>query len=66
MAESGIRDADDVGRLADVGYQAVLVGESLVRAPDRRAAVRALAGHARGTSRRRPPSWGETAVTTCW
>ena len=31
--------------LADAGYQAVLVGESLIRAPDRRAAVRALTGH---------------------
>ncbi len=45
VAESGIGGADDVRRLADVGYQAVLVGESLVRAPDRRAAVRALSGH---------------------
>jgi len=45
VAESGIRDGDDVARLADVGYQAVLVGESLVRAPDRRSAVRALSGH---------------------
>ncbi len=45
VAESGIRDGDDVARLADVGYQAVLVGETLVRAPDRRSAVRALSGH---------------------
>jgi indole-3-glycerol phosphate synthase len=45
VAESGIRDGNDVARLADVGYQAVLVGESLVRAPDRRSAVAALSGH---------------------
>jgi indole-3-glycerol phosphate synthase len=45
VAESGIRDEGDARRLADAGFQAVLVGESLVRAPDRRAAVRALAGH---------------------
>ena len=45
VAESGIGGGDDVRRLADVGYQAVLVGESLVRAPDRRCAVRALSGH---------------------
>lgn len=54
VAESGIRDADDARRLADAGYQAVLVGESLVRAADRRAAVRALVGHpigARGSLR---------------
>ena len=44
VAESGIRDADDVRRLADAGYQAVLVGETLVRAPDRRAAVADLVG----------------------
>lgn len=45
VAESGIRGAHDARRLADSGYQAVLVGESLVRAPDRRAALRELAGH---------------------
>jgi indole-3-glycerol phosphate synthase len=44
VAESGIRDADDVRRLADAGYQAVLVGETLVRSPDRRAAVADLVG----------------------
>jgi indole-3-glycerol phosphate synthase len=44
VAESGIRDAADVRRLADAGYQAVLVGETLVRAPDRRAAVAELVG----------------------
>ena len=31
-----IGGGDDARRLADVGYQAVLVGESLIRAPDRR------------------------------
>jgi indole-3-glycerol phosphate synthase len=45
VAESGIRGPADVGLLADLGYQAVLVGESLVRATDRRDAVRALVGH---------------------
>ena len=45
VAESGIGGHDDVARLADAGYQAVLVGESLIRAPDRRDAVRALTGH---------------------
>ncbi len=47
VAESGIRDADDVRRLADAGYQAVLVGETLVRAEDRRAAVADLVGAGR-------------------
>jgi indole-3-glycerol phosphate synthase len=44
VAESGIRGPDDAERLAAAGYQAVLVGESLVRAGDRSAAVAALAG----------------------
>lgn len=42
IAESGIRDADDGARLAEAGYDAVLVGESLVTAKDPAAAVRAL------------------------
>jgi indole-3-glycerol phosphate synthase len=49
VAESGIGGEDDVARLAEVGYQAVLVGESLIRAPDRAAAVRALTGHRVGS-----------------
>ena len=44
VAESGIRDVHDVRRLADAGYQGVLVGEALVRAADRPGAVRALTG----------------------
>lgn len=42
VAESGIGNGDDARRLADAGYQAVLVGESLVRSPDPAAAVAAL------------------------
>jgi indole-3-glycerol phosphate synthase len=45
VAESGIRDADDARRLAEAGYDAILVGESLVRADDRVGALRALVGH---------------------
>jgi indole-3-glycerol phosphate synthase len=45
VAESGIRDADDAGRLAEAGYDAVLVGETLVRADDRAATLRTLVGH---------------------
>jgi indole-3-glycerol phosphate synthase len=44
VAESGIRDSNDVHRLADAGYRAVLVGETLVRSGDRRAAVSGLLG----------------------
>ena len=42
VAESGIRSADDARRLADAGYDAVLVGESLVTAPTPGDAVRSL------------------------
>lgn len=42
VAESGVRDPDDVRRAAADGADAVLVGESLVTAPDPRAAVAAL------------------------
>jgi indole-3-glycerol phosphate synthase len=42
VAESGIRDGDDVARLGDAGYDAVLVGESLVTTDDAAAALRSL------------------------
>ena len=42
VAESGIRDGDDVARLRDAGYDAVLVGESLVTADDPAVALREL------------------------
>jgi indole-3-glycerol phosphate synthase len=42
VAESGIRNGDDVRRLADAGFDAVLVGEALVASADPAAAVRAL------------------------
>ncbi len=49
VAESGIRDASDARRLADAGYDAILVGETLVRAEDRVAQLKALLGHPVGT-----------------
>jgi len=42
VAESGITGPDDAARLAAAGYDAVLVGESLVKAADPSAAVAAL------------------------
>ena len=54
VAESGIRDGDDARRLAEAGYQAILVGESLMRAGDRRAALGGLVGHPVGRSPVRP------------
>ncbi len=51
VAESGVRDAADAASLAAAGFDAVLVGESLLIAPDRAGAVEAL----RVTRCRRPP-----------
>jgi len=42
VAESGVRDAADARSLRAAGYDAVLVGESLVTSPDPAAAVREL------------------------
>lgn len=47
VAESGVRGAGDAARLAEAGYHAVLVGESLVTAGDPRAGVAALRAIAR-------------------
>jgi indole-3-glycerol phosphate synthase len=44
VAESGIKTHDDVARLRAAGFDAFLVGESLLRQNDRAAAVAALVG----------------------
>ncbi|HKO01510.1 MAG TPA: indole-3-glycerol phosphate synthase TrpC [Thermoanaerobaculia bacterium] len=44
VAESGIKTRQDVDRLAAAGFNAFLVGESLLRQNDRAGAVRALVG----------------------
>lgn len=43
VSESGIRDREDVVRLGDAGVDAILVGETLLRAPDPEAAARTIA-----------------------
>jgi indole-3-glycerol phosphate synthase len=53
VAESGIRDGEDARRLAAAGYRAVLVGETLMTAGDRRAVLGSLAGHPVGEQVRR-------------
>jgi indole-3-glycerol phosphate synthase len=58
VAESGIRDQGDARRLAEAGYRAVLVGETLMRAGDRRGAVASLVGHPVGRSVGQPGSVG--------
>jgi indole-3-glycerol phosphate synthase len=42
VAESGIKSADDVRRLKETGVDAVLIGESLMRATDRKAFLKEL------------------------
>ncbi len=49
VAESGIRDADDVRTMATFGADAILVGESLVKAPDMASMTRELSGQRRGS-----------------
>lgn len=44
VSESGIKDRKDIVRLHQAGVQAVLVGETLMRAPDRVRAVQELLG----------------------
>lgn len=52
VAESGIRTAADVDRLGAAGFDAILVGESLMRQPDLTAAASALVGRRKLPRRR--------------
>lgn len=44
VSESGIKSAQDVAALRDAGVDAVLVGETMMRAPDKRAKLAELRG----------------------
>ena len=44
VSESGIRTRDDVAKLADAGFRAMLVGESLMREADVERATRLIFG----------------------
>ena len=44
VSESGLRAGSDLDRLSDAGFNAFLIGESLMQAPDPAAALRALLG----------------------
>lgn len=46
VSESGIRSADDIKALYENGTDAVLIGETLMRAPDKKAALSELKGGA--------------------
>ena len=48
VSESGIRTPEDMRTLCENGTDAVLIGEMLMRAPDRQAALRALKREAAG------------------
>jgi indole-3-glycerol phosphate synthase len=51
VAESGLETREDVGRMAEAGADAVLVGTALARLHDPRAALSALTGVARHSRR---------------
>ena len=44
VSESGVKDAADVRAAREMGADAVLVGEALMRAPDKRAKLKQLRG----------------------
>ena len=44
ISESGVRNSDDVARLRELGADGVLVGETLMRAADKKAAMAELRG----------------------
>jgi indole-3-glycerol phosphate synthase len=50
VSESGISTPEDIRRLKEAGIVAALIGESLVKSPDRRAAIAGLLGIQRGRS----------------
>ena len=44
VSESGVKSASDVALLTDIGADAVLIGETLMRAPDKKAKLNQLRG----------------------
>ena len=44
VSESGVKTAEDVAGLAAIGADAVLIGETLMRAPNKTAKLRELKG----------------------
>ena len=64
VAESGVRDRDDAQRLADAGYDAILVGETLVTSGDPALAAAAARVAARSRRDRGAATIGEPASRT--
>ena len=44
VSESGVRTGEDVRKLQEIGADAVLIGETLMRAPDKKAKLAELRG----------------------
>ena len=44
VSESGVNSAEDVAKLREIGADAVLIGETLMRAPDKKAKLDELRG----------------------
>lgn len=44
VSESGVRSAEDVAKLREIGADAVLIGETLMRSPDKKAKLTELRG----------------------
>ena len=42
VSESGVKDSGDIRKLIDIGADAVLIGETMMRAADRQAAFSML------------------------
>ena len=49
VSESGVQSADDVARLREIGADAVLIGETLMRAADKKVKLEQLRGSKGGT-----------------
>ncbi len=60
VSESGIRTPADVDRLGAAGVHGILVGETLLRAPDPGRAAGELAGRREGSTAGRPDPGGDT------
>jgi indole-3-glycerol phosphate synthase len=45
VAESGIRSSEDINRLRDAGVNAVLIGETLMRSPNKKEIIKELRGY---------------------
>ena len=48
VAESGIKSAEDIKKLIEAGVNGVLIGETLMRSPDKKAALDELKGKNHG------------------